>query len=265
MALLKNLKGRLVEVEGQKRIEKRIQEGFEFATKQEEAVYNRNLKRKVNPPSKEGGIFFRRNPHRPHGYGESTQPLVDSLMDAGINVSDEYSGQEIGVVYSYPHPLKSIETEKKLLYTMFESTSIDPEWLPYLELADKIVVPSHFCQEAFMSRGVETEVVPLGYNPDNFFYQEKVDDGVFTFTMYNAFDMRKGWDIAFGAFIEEFGTQEDVKLVLKGVANKLPFPILKSQYPNVEVILERVSHDKLRYLLYNTDCFVFPVVGRVLD
>lgn len=262
MALLKNLRGRLVEIEGQKRIDKRIREGFEFATKQEEAVYNRNLKRKVNPPSKEGGIFFRRNPHRPHGYGESTQPLIDSLMDAGINVSDEYSGQEIGVVYSYPHPLKSIETEKKLLYTMFESTSIDPEWLPYLELADKIVVPSHFCKDAFMSRGVETEVVPLGYNPDNFFYQEKEDDGVFTFTMYNAFDMRKGWDIAFGAFIEEFGTQEDVKLVLKGVANKLPFPILKSQYPNVEVILERVSHDKLRYLLYNTDCFVFPSRGE---
>jgi glycosyltransferase involved in cell wall biosynthesis len=262
MALLKNLKGRLVEVEGQKRIEKRIKEGFELVSKQEEEVFYRKLKRKILPPSKEGGIFFRRNPHRPHGYGESTQPLVDSLMSVGINVSDEYSGQEIGVVYSYPLPLKSIETEKKLLFTMFESTSIDPAWLPYLELADKIVVPSHFCQEAFASRGVKTEVVPLGYNTDNFYYQEKEDDGVFTFTMYNAFDMRKGWDIAFGAFVEEFGNQEDVRLVLKGVAQKLPFPILKSQYPNVEVILGRVSHDKLRHLLYRTDCFVFPSRGE---
>ena len=54
----KELRGRLVEIEGQKQIEKRIREGFEYATKQEEAVYNRNLKRKVNPPSKEGGIFL---------------------------------------------------------------------------------------------------------------------------------------------------------------------------------------------------------------
>jgi glycosyltransferase involved in cell wall biosynthesis len=102
----------------------------------------------------------------------------------------------------------------------------------------------------------------MGFNQDIFYYKEKEDDGVFTFTMYNAFDMRKGWDILFGAFVEEFGKQEDVKLILKGVMGKLPFPILKSQYPNVEVILKRSSQDELREMLYQTDCFVFPSRGE---
>jgi glycosyltransferase involved in cell wall biosynthesis len=155
-----------------------------------------------------------------------------------------------------------LQTEKKVLYSMFESTKIDPEWIPYLKMADKIFVPSKFCRDAFATRGISTEVIPLGYNSDNFYYQEKMDDGVFTFTMYNAFDQRKGWDIAFGAFVEEFGKQEDVKLILKSVQHRLPFPILRSEYPNVEVILQKVPQDQLRELLYRTDCFVFPSRGE---
>lgn len=261
MALLVNLKGRLVEVEGQAQIEKRIEEGFRLADENEKEAYY--LEREIIPPAQKGeGIFFRRNPERPHGYGESTKPLVKALSKAGIPISHEYTGQDIGMVYAYPHPLASLETNKKVLYTMFESTSIDPEWVPYLNMADRIFVPSHFCQDAFATRGVKTEVIPLGYNPASFYYKEKEDDGIFTFSMYNAFDMRKGWDILFGAFTEEFKQQKDVKLILKTVAKKLPFPILRSEYPNVEIINESVGQNKLRELLYKTDCFVFPSRGE---
>jgi glycosyltransferase involved in cell wall biosynthesis len=261
MAILINRKGRAVEIDGQKKVEKFIKDGFRFATKNEKRNYYRS--RHKQSPVKEGkGIFFRKNNDNPHGYGQSTIPLINSLEDAGIPVTHEYNGQEIGLVYSYPHPLKSLQTDKKVLYSMFESTMIDPKWVEYLEEADEIYVPSHFCQKAFSTRGVNSEVIPLGYNQDNFYYQEKEDDGVFTFTIYNAFDQRKGWDILFGAFVEEFGKQKDVKLILKSVVRKLPFPIMKSQYPNVEIILQRYNLDKLRDLLWNTDCFVFPSRGE---
>ena len=261
MALLVNPRGRVVEIDGQQHIEKRIKEGFRFANKTEKRTYYRE-RRRVEPTQEGCGIFFRKNNDNPHGYGQSTAPLIRALEDAGLSVTSDYSGQEVGVVYSYPHPLESLQTEKKVLYSMFESTKIDPAWKPYLEMADKIFVPSKFCQDAFASRGVSSEVIALGYNPDNFYYQEKKNDGVFTFTMYNAFDQRKGWDIVFGAFVEEFGKQEDVKLILKSVQRKLPFPILRSQYPNVEVILEKVDQRELRELLWETDCFVFPSRGE---
>ena len=262
MALLKNPRGRLVEVEGQERIEYLItHKDFVVAIEEEQREFYREQNRPQLDTNKKG-IFFRKNSENPHGYGQSTKPLINALEDAGIPVSDTYSGQEVGIVYSYPHPLESLQTKKKVLYSMFESTMIDPAWIPYLEMADRIFVPSHFCQEAFASRGVKTEVVPLGYNPNNFFYKEKQDDGIFTFSMYNAFDQRKGWDILFGAFVEEFGKQGDVKLILKTVMNKLPFPILKSQYPNVEIRTGSVPQQNLRDLLYETDCFVFPSRGE---
>jgi glycosyltransferase involved in cell wall biosynthesis len=262
MALLKNPRGRLVEVEGQERIEYLItHKDFLVATEEEQREFYRERNRPILDTNGRG-IFFRKNSENPHGYGQSTKPLIEALEDAGIPVSNVYTGQEVGIVYSYPHPIESLQTKKKVLYSMFESTMIDPAWIPYLKKTDKIFVPSHFCQEAFASRGIETEVIPLGYNPTNFFYKEKQDDGIFTFSMYNAFDQRKGWDILFGAFVEEFGKQEDVKLILKTVVNKLPFPILRSEYPNVEIITGSVPQQNLRDLLYKTDCFVFPSRGE---
>ena len=83
----------------------------------------------------------------------------------------------------------------------------------YLKLADKIFVPSKFCQKAFLTRGINVKVIPLGYNEEEFYYKRKKDDGVFTFTMYNAFDLRKGWDILFNAFNEEFKKDEKVNLM----------------------------------------------------
>jgi glycosyltransferase involved in cell wall biosynthesis len=261
MAILVNRSNRIVEIDNQDRIETAIKKGFRFATKIEKRKYFRS-KKKAEPIKDGVGVFFRKNNDNPHGYGQSTEPLIMALEDAGLPVTHDFTGQEVGVVYSYPRPLESLQTKKKVLYSMFESTSIDPEWIPYLEMADKIFVPSKFCRDAFATRGISTEVIPLGYNSDNFYYKEKKDDGVFTFTMYNAFDMRKGWDIVFGAFVEEFGKQEDVKLILKSVQRKLPFPIIKSQYPNVELILQSVDQSVLRELLYDTDCFVFPSRGE---
>ncbi len=260
MAILVNRSGRVVEVVEDK-VDGLIADGFVFASKEQKRAYYRKMK--TNEPNLEGrGLYFKQNNITPHGYGQSTEPLMMSLEDVGVQVSNEYTGQEVGMIYSYPHSLRSLETEKKVLYSMFESTSIDPDWVQYLELADKVFVPSKFCQDAFATRGVKSEVIPLGYNQDIFYYNEKKDDGVFTFTMYNAFDNRKGWDILFDAFVSEFGKQEDVKLVLKSVIHRLPFPIMRSEYPNVEVILQRVSQDRLRDLLWNTDCFVFPSRGE---
>jgi len=261
MALLYSPQGRVVEVDDTDRIDELIKDGFELATKQQQRAYFRKTRKKPILTNG-GGLYFRNNKEGSHGYGSSTEPLIYAIERAGIPVTHDYSGQKVGMVYSYPHSLKSLETEKKVLYSMFESTSIDPEWVDYLKLADKIFVPSKFCQKAFLTRGIKVKVIPLGYNEEEFYYKRKKDDGVFTFTMYNAFDLRKGWDILFNAFNEEFKKDEKVRLILKSTHKRLPFPIVKSQYPNVEIILENYTHHQLRELLWNTDCFVFPSRGE---
>lgn len=256
MALLRNCSGRVVEVEDDRVIEL-VKEGFEQLRAEEVQTHKR-----VSHETRDAELFFYKNQVNPHGYGQSTPLLIEALEKAGIGVTHQCTDQKIGIVYSYPHALEKVTTERKVLYSMFESTRLSPSWTPYLEMADKIFVPSKFCKKAFEASGVKAKVVPLGYNSKDFFYKEKEDDGVFTFVMYNAFDMRKGWDLVFEAFQKEFKDNEKVKLILKTTAKVLPFPILPSQYPNIEVIKESLTSNQLRLLLQSADCFVFPSRGE---
>jgi glycosyltransferase involved in cell wall biosynthesis len=53
-----------------------------------------------------------------------------------------------------------------------------------------------------------------------------------------------------------------VKLILKTTRKQLPFPILQSQYPNIEVIQDRYSTKQMMQLMKQCDCFVFPSRGE---
>jgi glycosyltransferase involved in cell wall biosynthesis len=230
----------------------------ELAKKLEEI----EIEKKKNPLT--DGIHLRTVTAYPDGYGQSHQVLLQSLLDAGLDVSLKYKNQLIGMLYSYPHGLAEMTMPIKIAYTMFESTKIPDEWSKYLKLADKIIVPSTFCQTAFKRAGFDSEVVPLGYDHNAFTYQEKVRSGgePFTFLHYDAFNTRKGWDILFRAFNEEFTEKDNVKLILKTIKTDLPFPIMKSQYPNIDVIKESYPKTKLVELIANSDCFVFPSRGE---
>jgi Glycosyltransferase len=79
--------------------------------------------------------------------------------------------------------------------------------------------------------------------------------------MYDAFNQRKGWDLVFKAFNEEFRS-ESAELILKSTRTVVPFPILRSQYPQVKVIKEPYKHSELAELLQSVDCFVLPSRGE---
>lgn len=208
------------------------------------------------------GVFMSTNSDEPDGYGQSSRLLLESLRNSGVNVSTNYKNQNVSLVYSYPHALEKVKSPAKIIYTMFESTKIPESWVKTLSFADEVFVPSKFCQKAFKSRGVDTTVIPLGYDDKTFTYKKKEPKDVFTFIHYNSFNTRKGWDIVFNAFTKEFGDDKNVKLILKTVKENLPFPILKSQYPNIEVIKGAIEKNKLCELLWSSDCFVFPSRGE---
>jgi glycosyltransferase involved in cell wall biosynthesis/GT2 family glycosyltransferase len=275
MPYLVNPSGRTVGVDNEELIKQLLsQTGFREATQEEVAVFRSKLLEKIDAESavkreeKEAepkdfdGVFLASVGDSPDGYGQSRVILQDSLSEAGLNVATKYSGQQTALIYSYPYRLKEVDCPNKLIYTMFESTTIPAEWNSYLELADKVFVPSKFCQKAFLTRGIKSEVIPLGYDDKIFTYKEKKPGKPFTFLHFNSFNTRKGWDIVFNAFTEEFGDDENVKMILKTTKEKLPFPIMKSQYPNIEVIKAEYTKEKLRDLLYSSDCFVFPSRGE---
>lgn len=263
--LLKNPSGRIVEIDEIGVYKSCLkQPGFDILTKEEEESYF--LKRRSLLGDKATGLIdvYYISP-RPNndGYGQSQGHLADAMLKLGVNLNREYKDQEVGIAYGYPEMVNQLPTPIKIIFSMFESTKIPDEWKRDLSKADLILVPSKFCQKAFKEAGFDSVVIPLAYDTDTFTYKPKdIDREPFTFLHYDAFNQRKGWDVVFKAFNEEFRT-ENVKLILKTTKlDGFPFPILKSQYPNVRVIKESYKPSELADLLHNSDCFVLPSRGE---
>ncbi len=99
---------------------------------------------------------------RGDGYGMSSEHIVNELRALGVTVDDLYSNQQVGILYHTPYSISRLETQYRVLYTMFESDELPEEWLEYLKFADKVLVPSAWCQRVFKKAGIDAEVVPLG-------------------------------------------------------------------------------------------------------
>lgn len=200
------------------------------------------------------------------GYSTSSVHMMNELNMLGLPCSTQYKGQRIGILYHNPYSLVSMESDYRILFTMFESDKLPDDWREYLDIADMIIVPSRWVQSIFEKFGYKTIVVPLGYNSSQFEYvdrQPKAENRqIYTFLHYNGFNLRKGFREVLKAFTEEFARDEPVRLVIKSTLDKMPIPLLKSEYPNIDVILGKKDEVELREIIENADCFVYPSRGE---
>jgi glycosyltransferase involved in cell wall biosynthesis len=200
------------------------------------------------------------------GYSVSSGILAAELEKLGLPVGLHYAGQKVGILFHNPYSILRIETPFRIIFTMFESDKIPDDWIDYLESADKVIVPSRWCADVFKKSGINTEVVPLGYNAQAFTYYERLPNAdkrrPFVFLHYNAFNARKGFLEVFNAFNKAFKKVEPVKLVLKTTLEHIPIPIIRQEYPNIQIIQGKYSDLQLNDLLRQADCFVFPSRGE---
>lgn len=264
MGILVNPSGITVEVDDSDECLKLLaRDGFRNASDEEVREFKKGRDAGLNKKrTKEDGIFFYAPCNKPNGFGTTQEILRESLLNEGIYLNNVHRQQNVGMVFSSPNSLDILNTPVKIIYTMFESTKIPRGWVELLKDIDLIMVPSKFCREAFKERGIDTKVIPLGYNDNEFFFKEKSAGEYFTFLHYDAFNTRKGWDIVFKAFDSEFKKDENVRLILKTVRSELPISIPRSEYPNITVIKEIFDQSELRKLNWQADCFVFPSRGE---
>ncbi len=264
MGILINPSGRTVEVDNEELCERLIQkEGFKLATKDEITSFRQETQKNfVKETPSNNSLFFYAPCNKPNGFGMAQVALRDALLQEDVLLDNRFKDQKVGLVFSSPDSLDVLNTDIKIIYTMFESTKIPKRWARLLEKIDLVLVPSEFCQKAFKSRGIDSVVVPLGYNVKNFFFKEKRNNEYFTFLHYDAFNTRKGWDLVFKAFDQEFKKKEKVRLVLKTIRDNIPVIMPRSQYPNIEIIREVYQPSELRKLNWRADCFVFPSRGE---
>lgn len=267
MALLVNPGGRYVEVD--ENIEYWLgQPGFRKATEHEEREFRQKRlmehARLTGDSSHKDSVYFVSVSDRggADGYGMSSKHLMESLEAAGINLSEYYLEQEIGLLYHSPHSITRLDTKYKIIYTMFESDKIPEDWIDYLHAADLVIVPSKWCQEIFKKSGIDTIVIPLGYNDKIFTYKPRKKHKEFTFLHYDAFNVRKGYFEVLEAFDRAFKHNEPVKMLFKTSREVVGVPLNRAAYPNVDVIYGKVTEQELADICYGSDAFVFPSRGE---
>ncbi len=266
--------GRVVEVDDENSINMMLYKpGFREALPDEIEQYNIRkqefLTRVENETSDDPdmpAVYYQTVSASPDGYGMSRDILKTEMFQKGIIFQEEFKDQKVGLLYSYPNAITQMRTEVRLVMTMFESDKIPEDWPDYLNAADEVIVPSKWCADVFAKSGINATVVPLGYNDRAFKYIEreipvKVDKP-FTFIHYNSFNHRKGFAEVLKAFSEEFQDNESVKLILKTTDRRPIIPVLKDQYPNIEVICGQVTEQELNNILGQANCMVYPSRGE---
>lgn len=168
--------------------------------------------------------------------------------------------------------------------TMYETDRIPRDWVDACNQMDEIWVPSDFNMETFARSGVRRDkLVKIPGSIDVRPYRldtTPVDlPGRRGFTFLSVFDWqwRKGWDVLLSAFVEEFGAEEDVALVIKtwsafgrsveqlrsdavsylrlaGLADELP--------SNITIYQDNLPASRLPSLYRAADCFVLPTRGE---
>jgi len=105
---------------------------------------------------------------------------------------------------------------------MFETDRIPDEWLARCALMDEIWVPSAFNVESFSRSGVPASKlvrVPGSIDVARFSPPARPlavrGRRRFNFLSVFGWSLRKGWDVLLRAFVEEFGPDEDVALIVK--------------------------------------------------
>jgi len=185
-----------------------------------------------------------------HGYGEEARNFVLALAAAGVQVrTDELRWARhprmpdldpavhaqllqlartplpprfVSVQHVMPPAFRRVPAAAVIGRTMFETDRIPAGWAEACKAMDEIWVPSTLNRETFVQSGVpstKVHIVPGPINDALFAASHKPlrIEGQHGFTFLTIFDwtLRKGWDVLLRAYVEEFGPDEDVCLIMK--------------------------------------------------
>lgn len=230
------------------------------------------------------------------GYSGSSEQTALALEQAGIDVrvvsfnrvprknisraghrlkSKPFEKADVAICHGFPNSFQSIQGWKyRVGYTMFETDKLPDgqnDWTgPFDTPAeainsqlDLLFVPCRHNVGMMRDNGVTIpiEVAPNGVHPKAFPLMDRPKRDTFTFLMMATLTLRKNPGNVIAAFSNLFRDDPAVRLVLKtqsGTLGHLQFEGMG----NIEIIDEMADAKRLKQLLYEADCFVFPSRGE---
>jgi glycosyltransferase involved in cell wall biosynthesis len=207
-----------------------------------------------------------------NAYGDEDGP-TDSLLINDI-MKRRPKPSAAHVAFAQADVFQPISGRCKVGWTMLEVTGLPDEWVEGCNSMDEVWVPASFNVETFRGSGVRVplRVMPLGvdidyFNPDIIGFRPT---SRFTFLSVFEWGERKGSELLLRAFAEEFGTSDDVVLMLS-IYNRDPGvdvyeEVAKLGLPKGAPIVILLNPEFAPYqmgsLYRSADCFVLPTRGE---
>ncbi len=273
--LKRNGKFKLIECEDEIDLIDWYKEGWEIANSFENIEEARKAdaqfqaKNQPHPEDYDIDIYFP-NPYHKQGTGfGNVWHMMQKFMLSRhrIYLNPNFHGQEVGLYYMQPHHIESLNlplTDKKIIYTMFESSKPPVEWRMPLRKADMVMVPSEWCKGIFDdSYDIDTVVwghgIDMSKTPLHFRKRSKRIGKPFVILHYDA-QPRKGFQVLIRAFQKAFPKDiTDVRLVLKGSKFNKDITINDDRIIFIE---RKYSRKEMNELLRIADIFAFPSYGE---
>jgi glycosyltransferase involved in cell wall biosynthesis len=216
-------------------------------------------------------VYYRYTKARNGGFGVYGKAIKRNMANYGFELVEDNPD----ILFTYGVPDEIIRAKKRfpdtpiVHYTVWESSKYEPNWAESIkkEGVDLVLTAGKYSQRALERSGIDSKVWNHAIE-NRWQYKERKDDDVYTFLHYNAYEWRKGWDLVFKAFIDEFDPSEPVKLVFKcrerneGIWIR---PDGQDEVPidhNFEELVGHISNQAMVDMLDNADCGVFPVRGE---
>ena len=161
-------------------------------------------------------------------------------------------------------------------WAIFETTVLHEEAISWYQDADAVFVPSYWGKDVLINNGInpsQIEVIPEGMDPSQFHpllrsCYEKND--AFRVLVIGKFEPRKGFPELLEGFCEAFGSENNVKLILKSDSlylngqaytdnlAKLNEQIGSFGFSNYELVTGALSVENIFHLYNYCDVLLFP-------
>lgn len=202
-------------------------------------------------------------------FNMQTKPRVKELWQRMTLIPD------VSIRNTYPLCIDGMRGRYRFVCFAWEETKIPDSWVSMFNQLDGVFAISNYVKGVLLSCGVTSpiRVIPLGIDFDlNRKSQIKIPittNKKFIFLNVSSAFPRKGLDILFDAYFNEFNEQDDVCLIIKSFPNihnrtrEILGNIKKKHSPEVHYIEEEnMPPETLISLYQSADCFVSPTRGE---
>lgn len=196
------------------------------------------------------------------GYSRLNRELQAALVRHGVTMADD---AEVGL-YVGPADLFDPQLPINVLFTMYETETIPPEWVEACNRASAVLVPCQHNKEAFKRSGVRVPIytVHLGIHAAEWLTIKRERSSPFRILFVSWPNQRKGLDVLAQAFWTAFLDDPDVELYLK---TSQAWEARKQVYAlkGVERFIvddTRMTHEELVTLYHSAHIFVLPSRGE---